>query len=226
MPGACIECLGEVPFRAKIDDLVPGEIYDVTIRYQGKVIAQKSVPFPLLNTGEYFELPCYANLYVRRPEKEFSVYLENTGRFDTKELDSDIAIKADLKGRDMKLHTAYLRFDEIDGEAIIELDGIPTTVKISPSCMLKIEDSYLFLETPHPLPVLVMPDELVSTLKAEPEYLELKEVDDKAMYEFKGISHQKLLGLLPIEIEIEATVDAATGEIINQQESWWTIFCW
>lgn len=223
---ACVGCLGEIPFRAKIAGLTPGRTYDVIIQYQGKVIAQKSVALPLLNIGGYFELPSYANLYVRRLEKEFSVYIETAGRFDTKELDSKVAIKADLEGRDMKLHRAYLRFNEIDGEAIIELDGIPTVVKISPSCMLKIEDSYLFLETPYPLPVLAMPDDLISTLKAEPEYLELKEVDGKAIYEFKGISHQKLLGLLPIEIETEARVDAASGEIIKRQEPWWAVFCW
>ncbi len=223
-PGYCIECLGEVPFRAKIDNLPPDRSYDVTIRYRGKIIAQESVLLPLLNIGQYFELPPYATLYVRRPEEEFRLYLE-IGEL-TRELDSGTVVKAELKGSDMKVHTAYLRFNEINGEVMIEVNDVPMVVKISPGRMLKIERSYLFLEARCPLLVQVMPDEAAGNFKAEPEYLELRDVDSKVVYEYKGISYKKLLRLVPIEIKIEAQVDAATGEIIKQQKPWWVGFCW
>jgi hypothetical protein len=60
-PGFCIECLGEVLFRAEIDDLVPG-LYDVVVQYQGKAIAQQRVFLPLSSMSQYFQLPSQAIL--------------------------------------------------------------------------------------------------------------------------------------------------------------------
>ncbi len=60
-PGACIECLGELPFRARIAGLTPG-IYNVVIHYEGKVIGQRIVALPLLTLPRYFELPFKAIL--------------------------------------------------------------------------------------------------------------------------------------------------------------------
>jgi hypothetical protein len=222
-PGYCIECLGEIPFRAKIVNLSPGS-YNIIIQYQGKAIIQERVFLPLSSVAQYFELPPEATLMVRTPEGGFAVYIEQ--KFGTDELNPSVIVRTKLRGSDMKLHTAYLQFNEISREAMIEVNGIPVVVKISPSCGLRIEDSQLFLDTRCPLPVLVMPDEVVSSLKAEPEELELKDADSKAIYEFKGIRHGELLGLVPVKIEMGAQIDAVTGDVINQQEPWWAIFCW
>jgi len=222
-PGYCIECLGEIPFRAKIVNLSPAS-YDIIVQYQGKVIAQERVFLPLSSVTQYFELAPEDTLKVRTPAGGFAIYIEQ--KFGTDELNPSVVVRTKLKGRDTKLHTACLQFNEISREAMIEVNGIPAVVKISPSCGLRIEDSQLFLDYRCPLLVEVMPDQVVSSLKAEPEYLELKIVNDKLIYEFKGISYKELLGLVPVEIKIEAQVDAATGEIIKQQKPWWAIFCW
>lgn len=222
-PGYCIECLGEVPFRAKIVGLTPGS-YDIIVQYQGKVISQERVFLPLSNIAQYLELPPEAVLKVRTPQRGLAVYIEQ--KFGTDELNPSLIVRAKLKGSDMKLHTACIQCNEISREAMVEVANVPAIVKISPSCGLRIEDSQLFLDWRCPLPVLVMPFQVVSSLKAEPEYLELKIIDDKAMYEFKGTGYRKILGLMPVEMEIKAQVDAATGEITKQQLPWWAIFCW
>lgn len=222
-PGYCIECLGEVPFQAKIMGLTSG-IYDIIIQYQGKVIGQERVFLPLSNVAQYLVLPPEAVLKVRTHQGGLAVYIEQ--KFGIDELNPSLIVRAKLKGSDTKLHTACIQCNEISGEAMVEVNDVPVVVKISPSCGLRIEDSQLFLDARCPLPVQVMPDQAVSKLKTEPEYLELKDVGGKAIYEFKGISHQKLLGLVPIEIKIEAQVDAVTGEITKQQLPWWAKFCW
>jgi len=222
-PGYCIECLGEVPFQAKIMGLAPGT-YDVIVQYQGKVIGQERVFLPLSNVAQYLVLPPETVLKVRTPQGGLAVYIEQ--KFGVEELNPSLLVRAELRGSDMKLHTACIQCNEISREAMVEVNGIPVVIKISPSCGLRIENCELFLNYRCPLLVRVMPDEVVSSLKAEPEYLELKIVDDKAMYEFKGVSHRKLLGLVSIEIEIEAQVDAITGKIIKQHLPWWAIFCW
>jgi Uncharacterized protein conserved in bacteria len=222
-PGACIECLGEIPFRAKIDGLVSGA-YDIIVQYQGKIIAQERVFLSLSGVTQYFELAPEVTLMVSAHQKELRVYIEQ--KLGVDELNPDVVVRARLKGNDMKLHTAYLQFNESSREAMVEVNGIPVAIKISPSYGLRIEDSQLFLDARAPLLVQVMPDEVVSSLKAAPEYLELKDVDSEAIYEFKGISREKVLGMVPIEIEIEAQIDATTGDIIKQQKPWWAIFCW
>ncbi len=222
-PGCCIECLGEIPFRAKIVNLSP-ESYDIIVQCQGKVINQERALLPLSSVTQYFELPSQATLKVRTTEGGLAVYIEQ--EFGIDELNPDVIVKAELKGSDMKLHTACLQFNEISKEAMVEIDGIPVIVKISPSCGLRIEDSQLFLDMRCPLPVRVMPYRVVSSLKAGPAYLELKDIDSKAVYAYKGISYKELLGLVPVEIKIEAQVDAITGEVIEVQLPWWALFCW
>ncbi len=54
-PGFCIECLGEVMFRAEIAGLVPGP-YLVVVQYQDKVIARQRVFLPLCSVSQYFQL--------------------------------------------------------------------------------------------------------------------------------------------------------------------------
>ncbi len=60
-PGFCVECLGEVLFRAKIADLVPGP-YLVVVQYQDKVIGQQRVFLPRSSVSRYFQLLSQATL--------------------------------------------------------------------------------------------------------------------------------------------------------------------
>ena len=222
-PGGCIACLGEIPFRAEIVNLPPGS-YDIIVQYQCEVINQERVFLPLSNIAQYFELPPKATLKVRAPEGGFAVYIEQKSGID--ELNPSVVVRAKLKGGDKELRTAYLQFNEISKETMIEVNGIPVMIKISPSCGLRVEDSQLFLDTRCPLPVQVMPDQVVSELQIEPNYIELQIIGDRAGYDAQGISHKKLLGLVPIEIKIESQIDATTGEVLTQQKPWWAIFCW
>lgn len=222
-PGFCIECLGEVLFRAKIADLVPG-LYDVVVQYEGKVIGRERVFLPLSSISRYFQLPSQATLRAHAATGRLEVCVENGSEIQT--LDPGIVVKAKLKANDMKSHSAYLQFNEALRETIVEVDDVPAIVKVSPDCQLRIQDSQLLLDTENELlPVRVMPGQVVSSLKAELRHLQLRCVDNKALYQFEGIRHKKLLGLVPTEIEIEAQVDAVTGEITKEQEPWWARFC-
>ena len=223
-PGFCIECLGEVMFRAKIADLVPG-LYDIVVQYQGKVIGRERVFLPLSSISQYFELPSQATLEAHTPGGALEVYVRNGS--EIKVLDPGIVVKAKLKGSDMKLHSAYLQFNEASRETMVETDDVPAIVKVSPNCQLKIQDSRLFLDTEYRLlPVSVMPHQAAGSLEVEPRSIELKVIDDKAVYEIQGVTHKKFLGFLSRDITIEAQVDAVTGEITNEQEPWWANLCW
>ncbi|MBN2186310.1 MAG: DUF2330 domain-containing protein [Dehalococcoidia bacterium] len=229
-PDFCVECLGEVPFQAEIMGLAPGT-YDVIIQYQNQAISQEKVFLPISSVFSppssiipCVELPTKATLKLQASGGEFTIYVESESGTETLSLNA--IVKAELKGDDAKLYTSYLQFNEVGGEAMVEVNDVAAIVEISPSCGMIIEDSQLFLDAGRLLLVGVMPDQVVSKLRAEPEYLELKYVDGKTVYEFRGISYQKLLGLVRVEIEVKAQVDAATGEIIGQQLPWWTIFCW
>jgi len=41
-----------------------------------------------------------------------------------------------------------------------------------------------------------------------------------------SVTHGKLLGLVPREINIETKIDALSGEIIKREQPWWARFCW
>ncbi len=223
-PGFCIECLGEVLFRAEIADLIPGP-YLVVVQYQGKVIGQQRVFLPLSSVSRYFQLPYQATLRAHAHAGRLEVYLENGSEIEA--LNPGTVVKASLKGSDMELHSAYLQFNEASSETRFEVDGVPAVVEIAPNCQLKIQDSQLLLDTDNELlSVQVMPDQVAGSLEAELRHLQLTCVDSGALYEFEGTRHKKLLGLVPTEIEIEAQVDAVTGEVTKEQEPWWAHFCW
>ncbi len=218
-PGICIQCLGGIPFWAKIVNLKPG-LYDITVRYQDKVIGRKTVVIPLSGELEYFALSSQATLEVSTAGLEFIV------RVDGEKLNSGVVIKAILNGDAPGSHLAYLQFNNVTHGVIIEVDNVTAIVKISPECQLKIEDSQLFLDNGYRLlPVQVMPEKVVTDL--EPGYtIELKAADDKAVYEVQGISSKELLGFVSTKIDMVVEVDASTGEIISEQKPWWAYLCW
>ena len=46
--------------------------------------------------------------------------------------------------------------------------------------------------------------------------------DNKAQYEIKADKDVKVLGLFNAKMHVEAQIDAATGEIINEKVPWWS----
>jgi len=220
-PGVCIECLGEVPFQSKIANLVPGRVYDIIIQYKGEIISQKRVYLPLF-TSDSVELPYGTTLEtVGTPMTGF------TFQADGKILPPEAVVRVKVKGNDYRTHLAYLKLDKGRSNAIIEVNSTAATVRLSQNCKLKIIGRQIFLDDGYwLLPVRAMPDEAVADLQFELRYVELKAIDGKAIYEVQGVSHEKLLGLVSMEVKIEAHVDAITGGIIGEQKPWWAIFCW
>ena len=60
-----------------------------------------------------------------------------------------------------------------------------------------------------------MPDEAIAHIQLESLSVELKAIDGNPLYEVRGTTQEKLLGLMSIEIEIGVQVDAATEKIIR-----------
>jgi hypothetical protein len=204
-----------------MEGLAPG-IYKVIIRYEGKVIGQRIVALPPSIIHHYFELPPKSIMkMIFTPEGNIAFDV------DGKLLDLGTVVKAQVKGVDNQLHLAYLQVNENTSQAIIAVNDTLVIFKISQDCKLRIEDSQLFVDNNYwLLPVQVMPDQAVSSLGLESTLTELKLIDNKAVYNIQGISYKKLLGLVSREIEVQEQVDAATGEIIEQQKPWWARFCW
>ena len=67
-----------------------------------------------------------------------------------------------------------------------------------------------------------------AVLKAEPQIvvkaLELKVVGDKSVYEVFGAKKVKVLGFIPVVMEVRSTVDAGTSEVVEVEEPWWGVF--
>ncbi|PJB47337.1 MAG: hypothetical protein CO103_08640, partial [Chloroflexi bacterium CG_4_9_14_3_um_filter_45_9] len=123
-------------------------------------------------------------------------------------------------------HLAYLEL-KYGLTAIIEVNDVPAIIRLSQDCKLKIIDGQIFLDNGYRLlPVRVMPDEAAGRVKDEMQFIELKAVNDKAIYQVVSVTHGKLLGLVPREINIETKIDALSGEIIKREQPWWARFCW
>jgi hypothetical protein len=84
----CIECIGEMPFRAKVEGLVPGT-YRLIVRYEGEIIGQRIVILPLSTISRHFELPPEAIMKII-----FSTEGNSALATDGKILDSGMVVKA------------------------------------------------------------------------------------------------------------------------------------
>ncbi|MFQ5925587.1 MAG: hypothetical protein ACE5IE_06290 [Dehalococcoidia bacterium] len=214
-PGTiCIQCIGGIPFRGEIRNLDPGE-YDVSIVYQGRTIAQQRVEVPQVQP---LELPIGATLEVD-PSDEISVRVDGTPVVATA-----IAVKIiDLPGEPPLYHDLRIEVDEIFQETSIGVNGVSATIKQA----IRIEDSQLFLETPQgAVLVRVMPDEVLQVLlEQEIQYFELKVVEGRPIFAVEGIVRAKLFGLIPIDMRMKSTVDAESGEILQEETPWWAVFC-
>jgi len=214
-PGTiCIQCIAEIPFRGEIRNLSPGE-YDVSIVYQGRAIAQQRVE---IRQVQPLELPIGATLEVD-PSAEISVRVDGTPVIATV-----IEVRIiELPGEPPIYKELRIEVDEIFQEISIRVNGIWATIKQA----IRIEDSQLFLETPQgPLLVRVMPDEVPQVLlEQEIQDFELKAVVGRPIFAVEGIVKAKLFGLIPIDLRMKSTVDAESGEILDEEMPWWAVFC-
>lgn len=51
--------------------------------------------------------------------------------------------------------------------------------------------------------------------------VELKEVNDKQVYQVKGVKEAKLLWVIPVDMEITVNINMDTGAIENMEKPWW-----
>ena len=223
-PGICVECLGEVTFRAKIAGMDPAQAYDIIVEYNGEAISQQRVYLPLSNPirSDYPQLPDETILEtVGTPMTGF------TFQADGEALAPEIVVRINVKGNDDRTYIAYLKLDKGRSNAIVEVNNIPATVKLSENCRIKIVDRQIFLDDGYWLiPVRVMPGDAVADTRLELSHVELEAIDGKAMYEVQGVIRGRILGLVPKEVNIEVQIDAFTGEVVTEKRPWWAIFCW
>ncbi|MBE0415526.1 MAG: hypothetical protein IBX36_03190 [Dehalococcoidia bacterium] len=72
----------------------------------------------------------------------------------------------------------------------------------------------------------LIPDYILKVLlEQEIQSLELRVVDGRAAFAVEGIVKAKLFGLFPINMRINTTVDAQSGEIVQEEMPWWAVFC-
>jgi len=220
-PGVCVECLGEVPFQAKIANLVLGQDYDVTVQYKSEIIGRERIFLPLSSTSGYVEIPDKTTLETAgTPMIGFSF------QGDGEALAPEVVVRIKVRGNDDRTHIAYLKLT-YGQTALIEVNDVLAVIRLSQECKLKIIDGQMFLNDGYwLLPVRLMPDEAAGKIKEEAIFIELKTANGKAVYEVKGLGHRKLLGLVSKEVKIETQVDAITGKITKEQRPWWTIFYW
>ncbi len=70
-------------------------------------------------------------------------------------------------------------------------------------------------------------DNAIEVLKAEFETVELIEptqIGENYRYRVTAKRQAKFLGLFDVELDVEAEVDAETGEVIKTKQPWWAIF--
>ena len=70
--------------------------------------------------------------------------------------------------------------------------------------------------------IKVLPAEISYKIKGlKIQRLELKEENQIPVYFVEGVKEVKLFGLIPISLEIEAKINAETGEIVSIRKPWW-----
>ncbi len=70
--------------------------------------------------------------------------------------------------------------------------------------------------------LLKSPEEALGRIfRRLPKEIELKEVNGKAVYAARARKTYRVLGIIPMEAEVSAEVDAASGRVIRQQKPWW-----
>jgi len=115
---------------------------------------------------------------------------------------------------------------EIDKESKvvkIESEG----VRAITSETLKVEEKTLKIETSKgDVQVNVLPSVatqvMISKFPQEIKEVELKVVNEKPVYEIEGKKVGKLLWIFPVEISVQAQIDALEGKVIKIKKPWWS----
>jgi hypothetical protein len=74
--------------------------------------------------------------------------------------------------------------------------------------------------------IKLMPSTIVEKISIEPEEIELREENAKAVYRIRTNERRKLFGLIPLTVEKTLTIDAENTEvdIIKEEKPWWAFF--
>ena len=56
--------------------------------------------------------------------------------------------------------------------------------------------------------------------------IELKQTEEKILYEINGFKNAKLLFFIPIQMDVKTSVNAKTGDIEKTQKPWWSFLVW
>jgi len=212
-PGTiCIQCIGEIPFKGEIRNLDPGE-YVIQIYYQGSLLAQQRIEVP--TEIEPLELPPGTTLEVAPGEtviKVDGILVELSAP----------AIEATIQA-ETGFKKLRIEVEPIFNKIRITANGVSAIT----SYTVKIEDSQLFLESPQGwAPVRILPDEVLGVLLEQKiQSFELNVTGGKALFTVQGIAKAKLLGLFTIDMPVKTTVDALSGEIVEEEMPWWEVFC-
>lgn len=71
--------------------------------------------------------------------------------------------------------------------------------------------------------IKVLPDMLPKTVKIK--HIELKRIEQEPVYEIKATKESKILGLIPISMDIEIEVNANDGKTEITKKPWWSVLC-
>jgi len=183
----------------------------------------KEVAVPIIS------LPAEAKLEIS-PLKEVPVKI-NESPVEFKGTEVPPAISVEIKAKPVspiveKAPPAVTVTVEIDKESKvvkIESEG----VRAITSETLKVEEKTLKIETPKgDIQVNVLPSiatqVVISRFPQEIKEVELKVVNEKPVYEIEGKKVGKLLWIFPVEISVQAQIDALEGKVIKIKKPWWS----
>jgi len=71
-----------------------------------------------------------------------------------------------------------------------------------------------------------MPDEVLQILlEQEIRSFELNAADGSAVFAVEGIVKARLFGLIPTTMTVTTSVDAQSGEMLQEGKPWWAVLC-
>jgi len=212
-PGTiCIQCIGEILFKGEIRNLDPGE-YEIQVCYQGNVLAQQMIQVP--GETEPLELAPGTTLEVNPGDR---LIIVDGVSVELSAPAIEIMIQAYTGVKELRIEV-----DEILEQIKITANGVSAIAEET----IIIEDSQLFLESLQgSAPVRVMPDEVLEILlEQEIQSFELNAMDGRTVFAIEGIAKARLFGLFTIDMTLKTTVDARSGEMLQEETPWWAVFC-
>lgn len=92
---------------------------------------------------------------------------------------------------------------------------------------IEIKDTGLFKETDEGKKEVISPSEALRQSEIDVlEDIELREEQDKLIYEIKGTKRKRLFFIIPVNLKIESKINAETGEILEIKKPWWSFLVW